>query len=67
MINSNKIKGRIYEQGYTIGKIAKQLGLTPYTTGQKVAGKRVMNLDEAFKLKRILQIPDGEEREYFFV
>ena len=41
MINSRKIRGRIYEQGYTIGKIAKHLGISPYTAGQKIAGNRV--------------------------
>ena len=66
MPNRNKIKGRIVEKGKTIQEIAREMKLTPYILGQKIAGKTNMSLDEANKLQQILEIADEEFRAYFF-
>lgn len=66
MPNRNKIKGRIAEKGKTIQSIAREMQLTPYILGQKIAGKTKMSLVEANKLQQILEIPDEEFKVYFF-
>ncbi len=67
MPNSRKIKARILELGLSIKVIAKQMGLTAYTLGRKIAGKTPMSLKEAHMLQVILQIPDNELVLYFFM
>lgn len=66
MVNTNKLRARIVEQGSTIGRIADKLGISAYTMGRKIAGKTAMTLNEAFALKQLLEISDGEEGDYFF-
>ncbi|MBE6745872.1 MAG: helix-turn-helix transcriptional regulator [Ruminococcaceae bacterium] len=66
MPNEKKIKARIYECGLTIQAIAAEMGLSPYTLGQKISGKAQMTLKEARYLQRKLEIPDSEVTLYFF-
>ena len=66
MINSAKLKARIIEKGKTIGEVAPVIGLTPYTLGQKIAGKSEMTLKEADRLQQLLEISDSDFASYFF-
>lgn len=66
MINSNKIKGRMVELGITQKDVAHELQIAPPTVSQKINNVRPMNLDEADKLARLLEIQTGEFGEYFF-
>ena len=66
MPNKNKIKARIVEKGLTIGKVAKIMGITPYTLGRKISNKVPMTLGEADRLQEILSISDEEYRSFFY-
>ena len=66
MINSNKIKGRMAELGFTQKDIAERLNIAPPTVSQKINNIRPMDLDEAEALARMLNIEAGEFGKYFF-
>ena len=66
MINTNKVKGRIVELGMTQQEIAEHLGLAQPTLSQKLNNLRAMDLEEAEKLSKILNIPNEEFGSYFF-
>lgn len=65
MINTNKVKGRIAEQGKTIQKIATKMPCTAYSLGQKIANKTPMNLEEAILLAIELEISKEEFTGFF--
>lgn len=67
MINTNKVKGRIIELGMNQQDVAEQLGLAQPTLSQKLNNIRAMDLEEAEKLSRILQISNEDFCSYFFV
>lgn len=66
MPNTNKIKAKIVEKGLTIGVIAAEMGITPYTLGQKILGKAPMTVQDAQFLQSRLEIADNELSVYFF-
>ena len=66
MINTSKIKGRLAELSLTQKDVAKALNITQPTANQKINNIRAMKLEEAEKLKRLLQITDEDFEEYFF-
>ena len=66
MIQSHKIKSRMYELQITQDAIAKQMGLNITTLGLKINGKRRIYIDEVAKLCKILHITTSAElKEYF--
>lgn len=67
MINTNKIKGRMREKAITQAQAAAYLGIAQPTFNQKVNNIRVMNLDEAEKLCKLLEVDSGEFGKYFFI
>lgn len=66
MINTNKIKGRLVEKGFTQKDGADCLGISQPAFNQKINNIRPMDLDEADKLADFLEIPIGEYGLYFF-
>ena len=66
MINTNKLKGRIVEMGFTQADGAKCLDIAQPTFRKKINNLRPMDLDEAEKLAVWLQIPVEEYGIYFF-
>lgn len=66
MVNTNKLKGRIVEMGFTQADGAKCLEIAQPTFSQKINNVRPMDLDEAEKLAAWLSIPDSEYSVYFF-
>lgn len=66
MINTNKLKGRIVEMGFTQADGAKCLAIAQPTFSQKINNLRPMDLDEAEKLAEWLQIPVEDYGTYFF-
>lgn len=66
MVNSNKLKGRMVELGFTQSDIAKALNLATPTVSQKINNVRAMSIKEAYKIADILNIDDSDFREYFF-
>lgn len=66
MLNVNKVRGRLAELNLTQKDVANALGIAAPTASQKLNRVRPMDLDEAEKLAKLLQIQDSEFREYFF-
>lgn len=66
MVNTNKVKGRLVELGLTQKDGADCIGVAQPTFSQKINNIRPMDLDEAEKLARLLDIPVGEYGIYFF-
>ena len=66
MINTNKIKARIVELGMNQGDVAEEMKLAQPTLSQKLNNIRAMDLEEAEKLSKILEIPAEEFCNYFF-
>ncbi len=66
MVNTNKIKGRIKELGFTQNDIAKALNIATQTACQKINNVRPFSLDEAEKLSELLEIDSGDFGLYFF-
>lgn len=63
MINKNKLRARIIEQGMTQAQLAKEIGISEKTFSLKInSGK--FGLDEAEKMIKILKISEPEK--YFF-
>lgn len=66
MVNTLKIKGKIAENGKTIQEISREMNLSAYQLGKKIAGTADMTLSEADTLQSILKIPDADFLDYFF-
>ncbi len=66
MINSNKIKGRMVELGYTQKDVAKKLRLSTPAVNQKINNARPTNLDEAKAIAEMLNIENEDFGVYFF-
>ena len=65
MVNANKIKGRIVEQGMSIGKVADVMGVSASTLGRKLRGLADFTLNEVVYLMQILGIKKSEFTDYF--
>lgn len=66
MVNTPKIKGRITELSLSQNDVAKALGIAQSTLNQKINNIRPINLNEAEKIQKLLQVPDSEFTTYFF-
>lgn len=66
MVNGSKVRGKITENGLTIGAVAKEMGISAYTLGRKLSNRTIMTLEEAWKIQKILEIPDEQFKAYFF-
>ena len=66
MINTNKIKARLVELGYSQKDGADCIGVAQPTFSQKINNIRPMDLEEADRLANWLEIPDNEYGLYFF-
>lgn len=66
MINSNKLKAKIIENGYNNQTLAPLIDITAYTLGQKIANKTPFNLGEVSELQKLLKLEENEIIEIFF-
>lgn len=66
MINTKKIKGRMAELGLTQKDISTALNLSQSTVSQKINNIRIMNLDEAECLAKLLLLSSEDIETYFF-
>ena len=64
--NTEKIKSRMKELGYTQTDLAKQMGMATPTICQKINNIRPFSLDEAEQIASILKIKDKDFGLYFF-
>lgn len=63
--NSNLLRGRIAEKGYTQREVAKMIGITYQSFSEKINNKSNFKVSEIIKLCDILDISDKDR--YFFV
>ena len=61
-----KINSRIREKGMKQRDIAASLGIKQSTLSLKINNKRPFDLDEAFQMAQLLEIPSDEFSSYFF-
>lgn len=66
MVNTNKLKGRMVEQGLNFGSLAGIIGVSPSTLGRKIRNLSDMTLDEVERIREALDIPPARVMEYFF-
>lgn len=64
LVNSNKLKGKITEQGYTMKEVAAKIGIRQQTLSIKLHNKSSFRADEMVKLCGLLNITDI--KEYFY-
>lgn len=65
-MNTQKIKNRMRECGFTQEQIAARLNLASSTFNQKIHNKRPTKLGEAEKMAELLSIKDNDFSSYFF-
>ena len=66
MVNTNKVKARIVELGYTQGDVSREMKLAQPTFSQKINNLRPLDVNEALTLATFLKIPISEYGDYFF-
>lgn len=66
MVNTNKLRGKIVEQGLTFGSLARMIGISPSTLGRKIRNLSDMTLEEVELIRGSLNIPLESVMEYFF-
>lgn len=67
MINKDKLKAKITENGYSREKIAEILGISPTSLNYKLNEKRQFKANEILILSKVLKIKDKDLAKYFFV
>ncbi len=67
MVHTNKLRGKMVEQGLNFGSLAPMIGLSPSTLGRKIRNKAEMTLGEVEAIRDILKIPPERVMEFFFV
>ncbi len=57
-MNSNLLRGKIAEKGYTQEKLAKEVGISSNSLSRKLLGKREFTLTEVVSICKVLDIAD---------
>lgn len=57
MINANKLRGKMAENGYTQEKLALQIGVSTNTLSRKINRKIKFKVDEAVNICTALGVP----------
>ena len=67
MLNVNKLKGKIVEKGYTVSKLAEQIGIDKSTLYRKIGStKAELTIGEAQHIAQILELNAQEVNAIFF-
>lgn len=66
MVNANKLRGKIMENGMTIGTVADAIGISASTLGRKIKNQADMTLNEVEMLCSVLDIPREQILQIFF-
>ena len=64
--NINKLKGKITENGYTIKRLASEVGLCEASLRRKINDKAEFTLSETLKVKEKLHLTSQEYLDIFF-
>ena len=65
MINTAKLKGRLREKEKTQGDLARFLGIATSTMNQKLNGERPLDISEAEKIAKYLELSEVEFCSFF--
>lgn len=65
MVNTDKLRGKIYERGFTVTKVASMIGMSRRTIGDKMSNGRFGTVDVE-KIARVLHLSRDEIFEIFF-
>lgn len=67
MVNINKLKGKIAENGLSIGQLAEKMGVNKSTLYRKFAGNGdTFSIAEADSIAKILSLDANEAQGIFF-
>ena len=66
MNDTNKIKGKIVENGFTLETLANAIGMSRQTLSKKIKGRKEFTISEVEAICRELKISDDELVSYFF-
>ncbi len=66
MTNTNKLKGRIVEKGYTLSRFSLEMGISRPCMRKKINNKTDFKASEIEKICTALEISNNELSEYFF-
>lgn len=64
MIDKNKLRGAAMARGFTFGKLAKTIGITPETLNRNIA-KNSLGVNHVHKIQELLHLSDSEVLEIF--
>ena len=67
MVNTNKLKARIMESGYTQRTLAKEMNMGVNSLNEKVNGKTPFNIEQAVQLCELCHIESDEEKCSIFL
>lgn len=66
MVNTNKLKGRIIEKGYSVATLAKAIGVDKSTFYRKLGGECPFTIQDADRIADVLQLTPDEAVAIFF-
>lgn len=66
VVNINKLRGKIAENGQTQKSCAKHIGLSEQSFTAKIRGRAAFTVPEVFILAEFLQLSDQDIIEIFF-
>ena len=64
MIDKNKLRGAAMAHGFTFGKLAKAIGVTPETLNRNIA-KNSLGVNQVKCIQELLHLSDSEVLEIF--
>ena len=64
MIDKNKLRGAAIAHGFTFGKLAKAIGITPETLNRNIA-KNSLGVNHVHEIQELLHLSDSEVLEIF--
>ena len=65
MINTSKLKGKIYEAGYTIKTLADAMGIEYNLFSKKICGRVGFTAQQMLQLCELLHLTNEEARDIF--
>ena len=66
-MQANLLRGKIVAAGFTHGKLARALNMSPNTLSNKLNGRGQFNSDEIIALCELLSIDDNDEKVSIFL
>lgn len=64
LIDKNKLRGAAMARGFTFGKLAKAIGITPETLNRNIA-KNSLGVNHVHEIQELLHLSDSEVLEIF--